>query len=110
MVVQSDVVKAIKWLAEQSGLPAAEFVGHSLRRGRATLALMAGASIPVIQALGRWKSDFLHQYLEAPDCYLAQQVARMAPSAPNGTPWVVPWIMQDRGFQVAPGGPLGGTT
>ncbi len=50
--VRSDVVKAIKWLAEWSGLPTAEIAGHSLRRGEATSALMAGASIPVIQALG----------------------------------------------------------
>ncbi len=32
-VVRSDVVKAIKWLAERSGLPAAEFAGHSLYIG-----------------------------------------------------------------------------
>ncbi len=100
-VVRSGVVKVIKWLAERSGLPAVEFAGHSLQRSGATSALMAGASIPVIQALRRWKSDSFRWYLEAPDCYLAQQVASMAPSTLNGTPCMVPQIMQDCGFEVA---------
>ncbi len=57
-VVRAQVVSAIRWLAGQSGLLAAEFAGHSLHRGGATSALMAGASIPAIQALGRWRSDY----------------------------------------------------
>ncbi len=103
LVVRSEVVKAIRWLAEWSGLPAAEFAGHSLQRGGATSPLMAGASILVIQALGRWRSESFHHYLEAPDCCLAQQMARMAPSATNGTPgwspdYARPWVRGSLGW------------
>ncbi len=85
LVVRSEVVAAIRWLAGQLGLPAADFAGHSLRRGGATSTLMAGASILVIEALGRWRFNSFHQYLEAPDCFLTQQVANMAPAAPVGS-------------------------
>ncbi len=48
-------------------------------------ALMAGPSIPVIQALGRCRSDSFWRYLEAPNCFLAQQMANMVPVAPGGS-------------------------
>ncbi len=80
-VVRSQVISAIKWLTyqQQTGLPAADFAGHSLFRGGVTSALMAGACILVIQALGRWRPESFRQYLEAPDCFLAQQMSPMAP-------------------------------
>ncbi len=80
-VTQAMVVSEIRYFVQACGFPTAEFAGHSLRRGGATSALLAGASIASIQEMGRWRLDTIWWYLQAPDWYLAQQVARMAPAA-----------------------------
>ncbi|MCP4543929.1 MAG: hypothetical protein GY832_42990, partial [Chloroflexi bacterium] len=74
-VRRAEVLQTIRHFAAKLGLPAMDFAGHSLRRGGATSALMAGAPVSTIQVLGRWKSDSFRRYLEAPEAFMAQQVA-----------------------------------
>lgn len=51
-----------RWL-ELSGVNAAEISGHSLRRGGATAAVLAGVPEVLIKQHGRWKSDAVHAYI-----------------------------------------------
>ncbi len=73
-------------VGETTGLPCQQWTLPAIHcaGGIATSALMVGASIAVFQALGRWRSDSFRQYLEALDCFLAQQVSAMAPQSSNG--------------------------
>ncbi len=49
---RSQVVSAIKWLVAHLGLDPTQYVGHSLRRGGVTSAMVAGLSPVVIQQMG----------------------------------------------------------
>lgn len=66
--------------AEQAGL----FGLHSLRRGGATAAARAGASMRMIQEHGRWRSDAVRQYMYADDGERWQMVAGMLSALPRG--------------------------
>lgn len=58
------LVAGIKNAVERAGLNPAEYSGHSLRRGGATLAYHIGASDSEVKLLGCWKSNAVHQYNE----------------------------------------------
>ena len=56
----------IKWLRNKLhglGIDDSRYAGHSCRRGGAITAKMAGASAPLIKALGRWTSEAFQIYL-----------------------------------------------
>ena len=54
-----DVARIIKRAAKAAGLDSAEYSGHSLRAGLATVAAKAGKSDRAIMRQGRWKSRMM---------------------------------------------------
>lgn len=58
--------KTLRTLVSQAGYQGRLFSSHSLRRGGATTAFMAGASPDMIKLQGCWTSEAYQQYLEIP--------------------------------------------
>lgn len=63
---RSDLIRCMRACITALGLPAAEYAGHSFRRGGASSLAAAGAPPHLIQALGRWTSDCYRLYIELP--------------------------------------------
>ncbi|MCP3663586.1 MAG: hypothetical protein GY696_14030 [Gammaproteobacteria bacterium] len=65
------VVTKLKEWTSSIGMNPQEVSGHSLRRGGATSALMAGRSEAEVMKLGRWKSNTYLRYQAPPDAVMA---------------------------------------
>lgn len=68
----SNPALVIKRHCTLAGLPAKSFSGHSLRKGGATCALLAGVSETMVKLQGDWVSDAYRRYISFS---LAQKVA-----------------------------------
>ncbi|XP_078682292.1 uncharacterized protein LOC144916787 [Branchiostoma floridae x Branchiostoma belcheri] len=64
-LTHDSLVKHLKTLLEHAGLPAAQYSGHSFRRGGATFAWRCGADPQLIKFLGDWASDAFEVYLDS---------------------------------------------
>ncbi|XP_050388701.2 uncharacterized protein LOC126807879 [Patella vulgata] len=54
----------LRFLLSRIGLSVTDFNSHSLRRGGASWLISAGVSLPVVRAIGDWKSDCVFKYLQ----------------------------------------------
>ncbi len=63
---RSDLIKCMRACIQALGLPAAQYAGHSFRRGGASSLAAAGTPDHLIQALGRWSSECYRLYIELP--------------------------------------------
>ena len=70
-------VKMLKGYLGKLGFPAANYSGHSFRRGGASWALANNVPGEFIQLLGDWKSQVYREYLDVPLVHKAQQVHLM---------------------------------
>jgi integrase len=72
----------LKKALAQAGVRAAHlYAAHSLRRGGATHAAATGVPTRLIQAMGRWKSDAVRQYLYCTPAQLFQASQHMQATA-----------------------------
>ena len=65
----------------EAGLNPAQYTGHSLRRGGATLAFELGASVQDIKRHGDWSSDVVYTYHQVSDSTRCSLPSRMAATA-----------------------------
>jgi hypothetical protein len=72
-----DLIECMRTCVTALGLPAAEYAGHSFRRGGATSLAAAGTADHLIQALGRWSSDCYRLYIELPVEHIAAAARAM---------------------------------
>ncbi len=73
-------VKMLKCHLGKLGFPAAQYSGHSFRRGGASWALANNVPGEFIQMLGDWKSQAYREYLDVPLVTKAKQVHLMLQS------------------------------
>ena len=63
-VRRNDIASLLKEAAEFCGIPKGRVATHSARRGGATEARRAGASMEHIRIFGRWRSDVFRDYVD----------------------------------------------
>ncbi|KAI8512923.1 hypothetical protein Bbelb_095620 [Branchiostoma belcheri] len=64
-LTHDSLVKHLKTILTAAGLSAAQYSGHSSRRGGATFAWRCGAEPQLIKILGDWSSDAFEVYLDS---------------------------------------------
>ena len=63
-MVHTEFVRWVKGLLSRAGFDAAQFAGHSFRRGAATFSFLVGLPELLIKELGAWRSRVYQVYMD----------------------------------------------